>query len=71
MSRPSTSLQCLGQVVDVRHKAGHDVERIVSDHYDVLETRDPATREREQFTSLPNIVARAMTAPGWAKHLTG
>jgi phenylacetate-CoA ligase len=38
-------------------------------HYDALETRDPALREREQLASLPDIVARAMTAPGWAKHL--
>jgi phenylacetate-coenzyme A ligase PaaK-like adenylate-forming protein len=41
------------------------------DHYDALETRDPAVREREQFAALPGIVARAMTAPGWAKHLAG
>ncbi len=39
--------------------------------YDALETRDPATRERDQFTRLTEIVARAMTAPGWAKHLSG
>jgi phenylacetate-CoA ligase len=38
-------------------------------HYDALETRDPTLREREQFARLPEIVARAMTAPGWAKHL--
>ena len=41
----------------------------MSDDYDSLETRDPALREREQFAALPDIVARAMTAPGWAKHL--
>ena len=41
------------------------------DHYDALETRDPALREREQFARLPDIVARAMTAPGWAKQLAG
>src|SRR5471032_761905 len=40
-------------------------------HYDALETRDPALREREQFAALPAMVARAMTAPGWAKHLKG
>jgi phenylacetate-CoA ligase len=43
----------------------------VSDHYDSLETRDPAVREREQSAALPGIIARAMTAPGWAKHLAG
>ena len=41
------------------------------DHYDALETRDPAVREHEQAAALPGIVARAMTAPGWAKHLKG
>jgi phenylacetate-CoA ligase len=41
------------------------------DHYDSLETRDPAQRAREEAAALPGIVARAMTAPGWAKHLAG
>jgi phenylacetate-CoA ligase len=40
-------------------------------HYDTLETRDPARREHERFSGLPEIVARAMRAPGWAKHLSG
>src|SRR5260221_1196827 len=40
-------------------------------HYDPLETRDPAIREREQFARLTEFVGRAMTAPGWAKHLSG
>ncbi|HET7849377.1 MAG TPA: AMP-binding protein [Pseudolabrys sp.] len=38
-------------------------------HYDATETRDPAAREHELFAALPEIVARAMAAPGWAKHL--
>jgi phenylacetate-coenzyme A ligase PaaK-like adenylate-forming protein len=41
----------------------------MSDHYDALETRDRSSREREQCAALPQIVARAMSAPGWAKHL--
>jgi phenylacetate-CoA ligase len=41
------------------------------DHYDPLETRDPAVRERELFARLPQIVARAVTAPGWAQQLAG
>jgi len=41
------------------------------EHYDALETRDPASREREQSVRLSEIVARAMSAPGWAKHLSG
>jgi phenylacetate-CoA ligase len=44
---------------------------MADNHYDALETRDPALREREQCARLPEIVARAMSAPGWAKHLAG
>jgi phenylacetate-coenzyme A ligase PaaK-like adenylate-forming protein len=40
-------------------------------HYDALETRNPATREREQLARLTDIIAHAMSAPGWAKHLQG
>jgi phenylacetate-CoA ligase len=41
------------------------------DHYDNLETRDPAEREQEFFGRLPEFVALALSAPGWARHLTG
>jgi phenylacetate-CoA ligase len=41
------------------------------EHYDALETRDPAARERELFGRLPEAIAHAMTAPGWAKQLAG
>jgi phenylacetate-CoA ligase len=41
------------------------------DHYDTLETRDPAARDRDLFARLPAAIAHAMTAPGWAKHLNG
>jgi phenylacetate-CoA ligase len=40
-------------------------------HYDSLETRDPAAREREQFAQMPAAIAHAMRARGWAKHLAG
>ena len=40
-------------------------------HYDALESRDPAARERELFTRLPEAIARAMTAAGWARQLKG
>jgi phenylacetate-coenzyme A ligase PaaK-like adenylate-forming protein len=43
----------------------------MSDHYDTLETRDPALREREQFARLPEALTLAMTAPGWARQLSG
>ena len=40
-------------------------------HYDALETREPAQRERDQVAALPETIARAMSAPGWARHLKG
>ncbi len=40
-------------------------------YYDTLETRDPAARERETFAQLSEQIARAKSAPGWAKHLDG
>src|SRR4051794_37043936 len=46
-------------------------ERMLSDSYDSLETRDPAQRERDEAAKLPEILARAITAPGWAKKLAG
>jgi phenylacetate-CoA ligase len=42
-----------------------------SNHYDALETRDPATREAELFSRLPAILRRAMETPGYAAHLGG
>ena len=44
---------------------------MAAEHYDPLETRDPAAREREAFARLPEMIARAMTTPGWAAHLKG
>jgi phenylacetate-CoA ligase len=41
------------------------------DHYDALETRDPAARERALFARVPEVIAHAMRAPGWAKQLAG
>ncbi len=40
-----------------------------SQHYDSLETRDPATRERDLFARLPKHLAHTMRASGWQKHL--
>ena len=40
-------------------------------HYDLLEARDPSARERELFARVPGVVAKAMTAPGWARQLAG
>ena len=41
------------------------------DHYDALETRDPAEREADLFARLPDILRRAMAAPAYAEHLKG
>jgi phenylacetate-CoA ligase len=44
---------------------------MADNHYDSLETRNPSLRESEEFAVLHGIVAHAMTAPGWARHLAG
>jgi phenylacetate-CoA ligase len=43
----------------------------MTSHYDALETRDPAERERDLFSRLPDILRKAMTAPAYAEHLKG
>ena len=43
----------------------------MTDHYDALETRDPAEREAELFSRLPDVLRRALTATGYAEHLRG
>jgi phenylacetate-CoA ligase len=43
----------------------------MADHYDQLETRDPEQRERAQLNLLPDLLRKAMEAPGWAEHLKG
>jgi phenylacetate-CoA ligase len=43
----------------------------MSDHYDALETRTPAERDKDHFGRLPDTLVRAMVAPGWAGHLEG
>ncbi|MFZ6649190.1 phenylacetate--CoA ligase family protein [Undibacterium sp. TJN25] len=43
----------------------------MTDYLDELETRDPAQRERALLAALPQLLARAQTAPGWASILQG
>ena len=43
----------------------------MTDHYDWKETRDHAMREADLFSQLPDVLRRAMEAPGYADHLRG
>jgi phenylacetate-CoA ligase len=43
----------------------------MADSYDSLETRPPVLRDSEECAVLPKIIAHAMMAPGWARHLAG
>ncbi|UFX47784.1 AMP-binding protein [Bradyrhizobium sp. 41S5] len=43
----------------------------MTDHYDALETRDPAERETALFARLPDVLRRAMAAPAYANLLRG
>jgi phenylacetate-CoA ligase len=42
---------------------------LMPDHFDSLETRDPAAREKDLFARLPAQIAHAKSAPGWARQL--
>jgi phenylacetate-CoA ligase len=43
----------------------------MDDHYDTLETRDPAVREAALLGALPGLLAVLRTAPAWAERLAG
>ncbi|MEA2944558.1 MAG: hypothetical protein QOD09_5087 [Bradyrhizobium sp.] len=43
----------------------------MTSHYDALETRDPAERERDLFLRLPDILRKAMAAPAYADRFKG
>ncbi|PAY04458.1 AMP-dependent synthetase [Bradyrhizobium sp. UFLA03-84] len=43
----------------------------MTDHYDALETRDPAARETALFARLPEVLRKAMAAPAYANLLRG
>jgi phenylacetate-CoA ligase len=43
----------------------------MGDHYDSLENRPAVLRDSEERAVLPKVIAHAMQAPGWAKHLAG
>src|SRR5580700_6962199 len=43
----------------------------MTDHYDALETRDPAERDADLFVRLPGVLRKAMAAPAYAERLGG
>ncbi len=43
----------------------------MTDHYDTLETRDPAQREAGLFARLPGVLRQAVAAPAYAERLKG
>src|SRR5882757_5885984 len=43
----------------------------MTDHYDALETREPASREADLFGRLPEVLRKAMEAPAYADRLRG
>ena len=43
----------------------------MTDHYDTLETRDPAQREADLFARLPDVLRKAIAAPAYAERLRG
>jgi phenylacetate-CoA ligase len=45
--------------------------KIMTDHYDAREIRDPAAREADLFAGLPDLLRKAMAAPAYAERLKG
>ena len=43
----------------------------MTEHYDALETREPAKREAELFSRLPDVLRKALAAPAYAERLQG
>jgi phenylacetate-CoA ligase len=43
----------------------------VNEHYDALETREPAVREADLFARLPDVLRKAMAAPAYVERLNG
>jgi phenylacetate-CoA ligase len=41
----------------------------MAEHFDALETRDPALRERDLARRLPRLIAAALRVPGWRRQL--
>ena len=41
----------------------------MTDHYDALDTREPAKRETELFARLPDVLRKAMDAPAYGERM--
>jgi len=41
----------------------------MQEHYDPRDIQDPAAREAALLVALPSLIAAALAAPGWARHL--
>ena len=52
-------------------RAERDGDDEMTDHYDTLETRNPAAREAELFSRLPGVLRKAMAATAYAERLRG
>ena len=67
-----TGIAAMWLLVKVQSLRTHRYETtVMKPHYDTLETRDPEERERDFFGRLPDFIALALSAPGWAEHLAG
>jgi len=44
---------------------------MMTNHYDISETRDPAAREADLFARLPDVLCKAVAAPAYAERLRG
>ena len=45
---------------------GTTKDRVMTNHYDALETRTPAAREADLFARLPEVLRKALAAPAYA-----
>jgi phenylacetate-CoA ligase len=70
ISAPAAGRLDIGRRRTARCRVKPGIQRM-REFFDELETRAPDAREREHLSRLPDLIARAMRAPGWAAHLAG
>ena len=54
-----------------RHDGANRGNTPMTDHYDIRETRDPAEREAELLSWLPDVLRKALAASAYAERLKG